>query len=596
MIDTRLSYRVGYPRLPVLPLETKIWQPFRGWPPLSPKIYRILFEEHVVYNWCDIVKRHAPGTSPAAKRTFLVASDVSVPGQYDAWKAATYRIRNLLIDQNYPEIDIEFIDISAVDGVIPSPVKHDEKDIISAWETFADTLMDAIQNQSWLAVDVVRRKLGEQNPTWKPTVFITATDAAHVEWWESILPALRRKLPDFFDLDLLHGTSILKTQSESESEPSDFDDLPEVFTSMKSYEKILKMGASIGLQGGQTGTLGSLVRLEKDGEHIDLALSSHHVFAQDGAHLRCPSAGHFLPPAHPHALNKELEITSPSDGDHQRLLDRKQKILQRYSNCSAPEVDTYKTCDSLKKDIYVLKAADRAIGHLFSASGFRVTPNQRFTQEQAVKLSRVLEPGVTTPTGQKTAPSLRQEIDGKTLQWGLNWSLARVSPSHQLSRLTPLNTGRATRVPDLLEASQYCSIDPNKSYDVAKIGRTSGWTSGKINNIGSRLNLRVDHISVVPTELKHRYGTVILSYGVVVDERFPEFLEPGDSGSAVLLKDRSKKQATIVGLGFAGNSRTRISYMQPMDLVVKDIEEITGCKVVYPRFVGEEPGTVIQDD
>jgi hypothetical protein len=127
----------------------------------------------------------------------------------------------------------------------------------------------------------------------------------------------------------------------------------------------------------------------------------------------------------------------------------------------------------------------------------------------------------------------------------------------------------------------YRKIHPNRSYEVAKVGRTTGWTTGKINAIGSYLNLRKDSASALRTEFKQLFADVVLAIGILSNHDLYEFLEGSDSGSVVLLNEPGV-QASVVGLGFAANDSTMVSYMTPMSLVVRDIAKITGCEIVEP--------------
>jgi hypothetical protein len=65
-----------------------------------------------------------------------------------------------------------------------------------------------------------------------------------------------------------------------------------------------------------------------------------------------------------------------------------------------------------------------------------------------------------------------------------------------------------------------------------------------------------------------------------------KFLSPGDSGSVVLLKEPGEK-AVVVGLGYAANRVTMVSYVMPIDFVQKDIEHVTGCRMTEPVYGGE---------
>jgi hypothetical protein len=127
----------------------------------------------------------------------------------------------------------------------------------------------------------------------------------------------------------------------------------------------------------------------------------------------------------------------------------------------------------------------------------------------------------------------------------------------------------------------YRKIHPNRSYEVAKVRRTTGWTTGKINAIGSYLNLRKDSASALPTEFKQLFADVVLAIGILPNHDLYEFLEGSESGSVVLFNEPGV-QVSVVGLGFAANDSTMVSYMTPMSLVVRDIAKITGCEIVEP--------------
>lgn len=54
-----------------------------------------------------------------------------------------------------------------------------------------------------------------------------------------------------------------------------------------------------------------------------------------------------------------------------------------------------------------------------------------------------------------------------------------------------------------------------------------------------------------------------------------KFASAGDSGSLILNDDR-----TIIGLLFAANPASGTGYFIPFDVIVTDIEAVTGAKVV----------------
>jgi hypothetical protein len=146
----------------------------------------------------------------------------------------------------------------------------------------------------------------------------------------------------------------------------------------------------------------------------------------------------------------------------------------------------------------------------------------------------------------------------------------------------------------------YKEINHNKNYRVAKVGRTCTWTSGRINAIARYLKLRSerDRSSIIPIEFKEnegRWDDVVLAVGIISDHDHTEFTEGGDSGSVVLLNendDERKARAVTVGLGFASNDKTWVSYMTPMPLVFQNIENVMGAKVVCPVSRGHSGGRV----
>jgi hypothetical protein len=167
--------------------------------------------------------------------------------------------------------------------------------------------------------------------------------------------------------------------------------------------------------------------------------------------------------------------------------------------------------------------------------------------------------------------------------------MIKLKPSRSVSNLTSFDRG-ITEIPTALVVEAYKQLNHNENYRVAKVGRTSTWTSGRINAITSYLKLRSERhrSSIIPIEFKEdegRWDDVVLAVGIISDHDRTEFLEGGDSGSVVLLneKDAEKKaRAMTVSLGFAWNDKTWVSYMTPMSLVFRNIKDVTGTTVVTP--------------
>jgi hypothetical protein len=85
-------------------------------------------------------------------------------------------------------------------------------------------------------------------------------------------------------------------------------------------------------------------------------------------------------------------------------------------------------------------------------------------------------------------------------------------------------------------------------------------------------------------DLSHGFENVGLACEILEDKKRKDFIEPGDSGSIVLLNEEYVANACAVGLGFASNQSNYVSYMVPWDLVVKHIEKATKCGVTTPQL------------
>lgn len=70
------------------------------------------------------------------------------------------------------------------------------------------------------------------------------------------------------------------------------------------------------------------------------------------------------------------------------------------------------------------------------------------------------------------------------------------------------------------------------------------------------------------------------------DETVAKLMPASTSTSAETRDEEDKKEALIAGLAFCTHPSTLLSYMIPMDLVVEDIESVTGWKVAEPKYCG----------
>jgi len=584
-LDTRLAYRLGSRTLPVLPLETLYGQDFRQWPELYSAVDQILKEEKVHAIAIDSVRRFQDGKKAQdVPKTILILSDVSLANQYESWQEAALKITNVLLEAKRPDILVEFIDVQAVHEPKVELIESMSDAFICSWVEIREYILDQIKDRSWLSIDLLDRTLGQYKEERKPTVCITAADAGDDVWWARILPTLRNRLPHGMDLDLFYSSDL----SLAADEPGPAEEPPEVFTTMNSYDHEVEIGSSIGACSDRSGSLGTTMLLRTpDGEEIRCALTNHHIVAKNDIVAQAAPAGTFISPAHTLVKQGLAYVRSPSEKDDLRMQKLKEwelevaieKRNQHHYNpkIEAERVRRLQAAEDNVQKLRNKKPEDTILGTVYATSGYRSAFNDAYTSQEAAAWSRVTEGN----------EDLTKKINGKPLGWGLNWAIIKLQPLRDVTTHVPSPT-HGVKMSHRATLGTYQTIQPHRAYNVVKYGRTSKWTTGTISKIGSLLKLRLpgDPISVVPAELDHAFKSIVLAYGVKSRSRSREFLSPGDSGSVVLL-NQSEKKAIVVGLGFAANRVTMVSYMMPIDLVLKDIEKVTGCGVIEPVFGGE---------
>ncbi|KAH8728025.1 hypothetical protein GQ44DRAFT_724569 [Phaeosphaeriaceae sp. PMI808] len=232
-----------------------------------------------------------------------------------------------------------------------------------------------------------------------------------------------------------------------------------------------------------------------------------------------------------------------------------------------------------KADQTTINAFDRRAGKVFASSGFRSAIYDEDTR------------------GMK-------DDNNQPLEWALDWCL--VAPKPEGSRHVD-NTvqGSTARMP-LTEGAlvdHYCKLNVTTDIDIAKKGRTTDWTTGKINPVASVLKKKtlflnsktlsiLKGIAIHPLDdFKARdgskaYGRPVLCYVVVATGRSKLLMMLGDSGSFVL-SNEAREQARLLGLAFGSNSASLVAYMTPMRVVAKDIKYVTGHDLEYPSFAGD---------
>lgn len=626
ILDARLPYRIGRPILPVLPLTTTYDEQFPKFNMLSANIRKTLLEEEVYFRRFGPVKRLRPGQHQnAVPHTLLVEA---YPTPDDAhlrrWVAAVHRLHNLLQRVGI-ECQIEILDEAYASGTVSEPISdHHYGEVLRNWPSVAYKILDMIQVQQWLSLNCVLRRPDKLNATPVPTALISASNADAPVWWDTILPHLRTiAQPMGLQVELVYARDLQRAGDESTLDTTIDGD---------AYDKQVLMGASIGSKTtSHVRTVGTYIRLRGSACSEDqvFGLTNHHV-AGENPGLWIDKT--WLPPSHQVARNERLAVFSRSDKDHDIFHDYTTQELQEFQRIAYKERDGprglkwQKAVEDLGIQLKATKA-DRLLGTVWASSGLRTIPNPKFTDAETQYFSTVFDtddeklPHKRNPKN----PPLKKLIEshlatvGKrnkestcdgALEWYTDWCLIKVASSRQLLPHMPMHLPRQVLIYPEAKADRYASIIPGAVYEVTKRGRTSNWTTGHINGAASYVNLlREDEIAIAPVNLTHRYGgRVALAYAIVSSSSHQDFIASGDSGCAVLLNrgrpnlrhcPPGQKQgsrpgtirphdphAIIVGTGFASDGSTMLSYMVPIDRGVRDIERVTGAKVITPVFDG----------
>lgn len=164
--------------------------------------------------------------------------------------------------------------------------------------------------------------------------------------------------------------------------------------------------------------------------------------------------------------------------------------------------------------------------------------------------------------------------------WLLDWSLLKpCSPNHHLKN-TVTNTSPHSNIHQFQGKETTTHTPPTTSLAdllVSKRGGTTGWTEGKVNSIPAELN--ITQRSMYEKEISHCFGQSVSAWvGHSFFSEDPKFCKAGDAGGFVL----DSRNGDVVGVLFASDQETGDGYFVPFDVVVRDIEMVTGGKVVNP--------------
>ncbi|KAK2812726.1 hypothetical protein FQN50_001054 [Emmonsiellopsis sp. PD_5] len=570
-IDTRFPGRRGWPRLPFLPVET-FTEPdamvyFPRFNKRLPQILRLLTENKVEHKEITVVHRVPVGSSRRDLKSATLFIQVDESAKQENLDNLVGDIRKYLV-AHHIHVTIEVIrDVRYDEELEVLPILPSDTQLINGWQERLRPTVTEFMNQislQWTSINVLGQKRGYSRDKPTPTLVICAKDPDDDRWWNEVIPHLQQLCQPILKVELLRSLG-------------DFEDIPEYDCNQRRIAERFKSecldtnlvsGDSCGPAGSSKfATFGGPLRLRsRDGEDLGaFAISTHHITQSEESESVCPTTSGLLQ-ANSLTTPQALVMRSPSDQDIDFRVSNLDKAIdtlytiiegsswspgvrERVEKGAAKQTQLDELLDrasSLQAERQKFTDTDRTAGYIFASSGYRSIPH--------------------TGCG----------------SWALDWSLTKLKEG----RNNDSENKTIQRLMGGLEEKPFTADgNPLSHYrrkgtspaglKVAKMGRTTGFESGRVNAIEA----------IFPPNSRYKQPS---SAWVMIYDRwsFESKLPQGDFGAAVFETDDLERTAgDWVGVAFGQNAAVagkRLAYFMPIEAVIKDIEEVTGCEVVEP--------------
>jgi hypothetical protein len=587
-MDLGLSYRAGWPTLQPFPLET-VATDTRVYIPDEPQrledVQSILAAQDLLITGTSyffayrIPRDAAEEDDMSAYLTLLVRMDMV--NHFHKVVNTVMRIRTQFRDHaSTANMQIECLDYRVGCSLASFAIGHTEVEIHKQWSNALPIILSSLDDHDWLTVEMLRRGLrDEDSKNCLPTIVITTPTARDPRWHATVVPMILAnisKTAPLFVIEILLGVSVVQGRRQYSATGA---------IDSTSYVKNLHMGSSLGISNndGGCGTLGGSVTLDGG---IRCGITNWHCVRDERLDNGIDASFLNDAQADPNVVvsknssgalgvgNKTLEaapqdMLSPATPDHEGHLGMLQLELKELSAQAADGVAYAKTSHKEKDEEYEkCEKYARGIGYVYAGSGRRcIIANKYATEEETGRSKERRKHMETTYAFPLDWALIRLDIDKRDI---INYLPETKRPLHCTSDLVP---GK--------RCHRWTTFNVNKEdVQVAKYGRTSRWTYGKINGCLIAINPKCE------TEISGVYGFSVESpgwcFGVVNTRAMEDFFEPGDSGS-ILVHDGS---GTQLGLLFGVTSGGQGMAM-PLDLVFRDIKKITRKAVTDPPYVGK---------
>ncbi|KAF2116342.1 hypothetical protein BDV96DRAFT_645672 [Lophiotrema nucula] len=560
----------------------------------------------------------------AGNKTLLVES-MDTPPNVDEWKKLLVQIRIYL----YSCREHCTIEMFQRDWFYQQPIRIDEYEILEAWTTQSRAFLEILHTEDFTSLELLRisTQSAKAAQTARPRVLVCSPLVDSLQW-DVVRTELQASLLSTFDLEFQYSNGLQSQycldyqRGEADVTNHDHD----------RYSATVKMGASIGISGGDGGgTAGAKLSLFVGTSEEDFVLTNNHVIECETKTAVEQHAA--LTPEHSLVTGKKVQLVSPADADwiHDRNVTFKDMIqlarmigsrigysdsqlLQTEGEIQRQEPEE-QVVQTLQQKLLQMKAeylkgllaqlqdyqhSGADIGQfgkdvaIWSKELFDYTEDKGTIEEDGSFEKRYLG-HLWAASGHRVTYEGLNEGPG----WLLDWALGKISETRDISNRIPFfskgsEVGRQLKLHEKATANQY--QDGVEKMAVAKHGRTTGWTVAVINQ--AAVFIKSDKPTTVGRETATSHGVEVVSDEIVDkyrglcralaffnhDDHFQgTVMKPGDSGSIVLANETSFSGASWVGLAFASSTDSRRGYMMPIEVVLRDIEKVTECSISMPR-------------
>jgi hypothetical protein len=303
--DTRYAFRTGWPRLPVLPVETlpqdyNLPKFLPDWTTNVEEILHIMERNGVLIVDNYLCYRYSKGAPvPEGKPTYLIYSNLQDEGQnITAWRQAVSDVISTFQQKKIHNVAIEIADQQCNCKIKTDIIHPDETEVLQAWNEWMPRIAECLSghNHNWISLDLLHRSWIGAQQNVKATVVISAADANDSKWNQT-LDTLKAILPKFLGVELVYLETILGVDTSIDSDEIRDDGIE--WMKMLAYQdpKLIPMGTSCGRRwkiaekdakayvgedsqlSSVSGTLGGLLKLK--GSTQQYGLSNRHVFIED---------------------------------------------------------------------------------------------------------------------------------------------------------------------------------------------------------------------------------------------------------------------------------------------------------------------------